>query len=399
MNDLKYKYFIIEGLNELSKTIIDRDRKVIFEIKDGNYINKTKEITKIYEKDKKSNFMKGYVGSKYLRTLIDGESSHFSLSDILLKTNDRKKFDMECMQIRKEQTEHRLKCIKREWENLIKEEQYYTYAFSNVDYVTGEDKLDDKYLQNNSTMENTLNEIIKPKPYEEKEIEVTILEENYDLETTFYYIEEPKDNYEKFMKYLAENIIVKQIWENSDTLIVGIGEFIKKHVKEFSNLFGKQTEETHIENVIKMIEGNATESSYKDFIKEFKMDFKFMFCNNHTFKELKEKTIDNLDYEKAHDLAIIENKETHTSAYLGVYDNQFQLTYSVHSQNDFDNNYENIIADPINIKDIKSEKELKDLMESKLNDFYNSRKEYIETLSLKLNEENMEEQEDEELEG
>jgi len=396
MNDLKYKYFIIKGINESSKTIIDRDRKVIFEIKDGNYINKTKEIIKIYEKDRKSEFMKGYVGSNYLRAIVDGESRHFSSSEILLKTNDRKKFDLECMQIRKEQTEHRLNCIKREYDKLLKEEQYYTYAFSNLDYVIGEDKLDDKYLKNNSTTENTIDEIIKPKHYEEKEIEVTILDEEYDLGTTFYYIEEPKDNYEKFMKYLSENIIVKEIWKNNDTLIVGINEFIKKHVKEFSNLFGKQMEEVHIENLIKMIDGNATESCYEDFLKEFKIDFNFMFCNNHTFKELKEKTINNLDYGKAHNLAFIENRETHVSAYLGVYDNQFQLTYSVHSKNDFDNNYENILADPLEIKDIENEEELKSLMQSKLENFYNSRTELIETLSKKLDEENTEEQEESE---
>lgn len=396
MNDLKYKYFIIKGINESSKTIIDRDRKVIFEIRDGNYINKTKEIMKIYEKDRKSDFMKGYVVSNYLRAIVDGESIHFSGSEILLKTNDRKKFDLECMQIRKEQTEHRLKCIKREYDKLLEEKQYYTYTFSNLDYVNGEDKLDDKYLKNNSTTENTIDEIIKPKHYEEKEVEVTILDEEYDLGTTFYYIEEPKDNYEKFMKYLAENIIVKNIWKDKDTMIVGIGEFIRNHVKEFSNLFDKQMEEVYIENIIKMIDGNATESCYEDFLKEFKINFNFMLCNNHTFEEIKETPIEKLDYEKAHDLAFVENRETHVSAYLGVYDNQIQLTYSVHSKTDFDNNYENILADPLEMKDIENEEELKNLMQSKLENFYNSKTELIETLSKKLDEENTEEQEESE---
>ena len=46
MKDIKYKYFIIKGINDSIKTIIDRERKVIFEIRDGNYINKTKEIIK-----------------------------------------------------------------------------------------------------------------------------------------------------------------------------------------------------------------------------------------------------------------------------------------------------------------------------------------------------------------
>ena len=152
MKDIKYKYFIIKGINDSIKTIIDRERKVIFEIRDGNYINKTKEIMRIYEKDKKTDFMKGYVGTKFLNAIVDGESNNFSSREILLKTNDRKKFDMECMQIRKDQTERRLNSINRDFEKLLKGEQYYTYAFSNLDYVIGEDKLDDRYFQNNNSL-------------------------------------------------------------------------------------------------------------------------------------------------------------------------------------------------------------------------------------------------------
>lgn len=401
MNSLKYKYFIIKGIDEFTKTIIDRDRKVIFEIKNGNYLNETKEIQKIYEKDKKADFMKGYVGSTYLEAMVDGESSNFYESEILLKTNDRKKFDMECMKIREEQTEHRLKCIKREKDKLLRGEQYYTYTFSNSDYVNEKDKMDDKYFQNNYTPENTLNEIMKPKPYEEKEIEVTILDEIYDLGTTFYYIENPKDDYEKFMKYLSENVIVKEIWKD-ETLIVGLSDFVKSHVKEFNNLFGNQIEEVYIENIIKMIDGNATESCYEDFLKEFKINFNFMLCNNHTFEEIKETPIEKLDYEKAHDLAFIENKDAHVSAYLGVYDNEFQLTFSIHSQNDFDNNFMNLRAIPnkINIKDIKDKEELESVMKSMLIDFYNNSSENIEILSKRLdeNENNIIQEEAEEME-
>ena len=401
MKDIKYKYFIIKGINDSIKTIIDRERKVIFEIRDGNYINKTKEIMRIYEKDKKTDFMKGYVGTKFLNAIVDGESNNFSSREILLKTNDRKKFDMECMQIRKDQTERRLNSINRDFEKLLKGEQYYTYAFSNLDYVIGEDKLDDRYFQNNNIIENTLNEILKPKPYEEKEVEVTILDEEYDLGTTFYYIEKTKDEYEKFMKYLSENIVVKEIWKDN-TLIVGLNEFVNNHIKEISNVFGKQTAEVHIENLIKMIDGNVTESCYEDFNKEFKTNYQFMFCNNYTLEKIKTTSIEYLDYEKAHDLAIIENREAHVSAYLGVYDNKFQLTYSIHSKNDYDNNFVNLkaIPDEINIKDITTEQELEDAMKLLLRDFYNVSSIQIEEMAEKLNEDkgNIEQDETEESE-
>lgn len=398
MNDLKYKYFIFKGINDLEYLAIDRERKVICTIRDGLYSNQTKGCEKIYEKDKEKSWDKRRVGCNWIKCLLTGYKDGI-LHELVLQTNKQKEFDLECISIRKEQTKFRLKCIESDFNKLLKEEQYYTYAFSNLDYVIGEDKLNDKYFQNVNGIENTLDEIIKPKPYEGKEVEVTILDEEYDLETTFYYIEEPKDNYEKFMKYLSENIIVKEIWKDRDTLIVGMGEFIKNHKEQFSNLFGKQIEEDYIENIIKMIDGNATESCYEDFLKEFKIDFKFMFCNNHTFEEIKETPIDDLKYEEAHNLAFIENRETHVSAYLGVYDNEFQLTYSVHSQNDFDNNYENILVEPINMNNIKSKEQLKETMKSMLNNFYNSRSELIEESSRKLDEKNTEEQEEtEELE-
>lgn len=392
MNNLKYKYFIIKEINR-DITIIDRVRKTIFSIKDGMYVNITKSMQKLYEKDVKNNFRFGFIGTRYLETLLNGYYIG-SESDLILKTNDRKKFDLKCMEIRKEQLQNKISTLNYFKEKLLKNEQYYTYAFSDVDDVYEKEKVSDKYTTKDNKLENNLSEILKPQYYEEKDVEVTILDKEYDLGTTFYYIEEAKDNYEKFMKYLSENIIVKEIWKNEDTLIVGIGEFVRDYAKEFTNLFGEQMEEVYIENLIKMIDGNATESCYEDFLKEFKNNF--MFCNNHTFEEIKETSIDDLDYEKAHDLAFIENKETHTSAYLGVYDNCFQLTYNVHSQNDFDNNYENIIVEPINMSDIKCEEELKEIMKNRLNDFYNSRSEFVEALSKKLDEGTVEEQEEDE---
>lgn len=398
MNDLKYKYYIIKDLNEINYVIIDRTRKVIFEIKDGKYNNITKECEKLYEKDKKYSFEKSYLGSLWFKCLITGRET-FRKDDIHLKTNDLKKFDLECMNIIKRQLERKLKNINRDIEKLLSEKQYHTYTFSNLEHVIGEYVVPTKYIKESSKKENTIEEILRPNPYEDQEPECTILDEEYDLGTTFYYIDEPKNNYEKFMKYLSENIIVKDIWKDN-TIVVGISEFFHNHVKEITKTFGNQMIEVHIENLIKMIDGNATESCYKDFIKNFKIDFNFMLCNNHTFKEIKETSIEELDYEKAHDLATVENRDAHVSVYLGVYDNEFELTYSVHSKDDFDGNFENTIVEPIDLKDIKSEKELKELMESKLQNFYNSKLEIIEELSQRLDgDKTVEQEESEEMEG
>lgn len=394
MNNLKYKYFIFEGINGSEYILIDRKRRAIYTLKNGKYYNETKKCEKIYLKDKDKSWDKRRIGGDWIKCLITGESNGIS-SNSILKTNKLKEFDLKCMEIQQEQIEKMLKNIKYYRERLLKDEQYYTYAYSNLDYLIGEDSISKDYFKSELDKENIIEQILKPKPYEEKEQECTILDEEYYLGTTFYYIDEPKNNYEKFMKYLSENIIVKDIWKDN-TILVGISEFLNNHVKEITETFGKQRVEVHIENLIKMIDGNATESCYKDFIKNFKIDFNFMMCNNHTFNEIKETSIEELDYEKAHDLATVENRDAHVSVYLGVYDNEFELTYSVHSKEDFDGNFENTIAEQISIKDIKSEKELKELMESKLENFYNSKLEVIEELSQRLDEDRTVEQEESE---
>lgn len=114
-------------------------------------------------------------------------------------------------------------------------------------------------------------------------------------------------------------------------------------------------------------------------------NFNFMFCNNHTFREIKNENIEKLDYEKAYDLAVIENREKRISAYLGVYNNEFELTYSVHSKSNFDSNLENIEAELIDISKINSEKELKDTMIAMTENFFKEKDKLIETLSNKLN--------------
>ena len=398
MNDLKYKYLIFEGFSSGEYRIVDRQRKVICTIKDGRYYNDTKECKKIYMKDKAKPGEPTRMGTNWIKCLITGDQK-YAMSKVILETNNLKEFDLKCFELMKEQIKGREKNIEYYKENLIKGEQYYTYAFSNLDYVIGEDSLDESYFETNIEKENTLERIIKPNLQEDKEQEYTILDEVYDLGTTFYYIEEPKDDYEKFMKFMSENLIVDEIGKDN-TIIIKLNDFVKEHVKELSNLFGKQTEEVYIENLIKMIDGNATESCYSDFRKEFKTDFKFTFCNGHTFDDIKNKSKSELEYEKAHDLAFVENRDAHSSAYLGVYDGRFVVTYSVHSTKDFDKVFENTIIEYIDMNSIRNEEQLKGTLKSMLLKYYQGRDEVIEKLAEKLDEDIniMEQDENEELE-
>lgn len=138
------------------------------------------------------------------------------------------------------------------------------------------------------------------------------------------------------------------------------------------------------------------QASIKNVRNNIKTNSNVIFCNNHSFEEIKNKNIEELDYEKAHDLLYAESRSANISVYLGVYDNKFQLTYSVHSRNDFDNNYENVLSEEINIDKIKDEKELKNIVIDKLDKFFIDKNKLIYTLSIDLDKENNEEQEESE---
>lgn len=121
----------------------------------------------------------------------------------------------------------------------------------------------------------------------------------------------------------------------------------------------------------------------------------FKMCNGHTFEEIKEKSIEELDYEKAHDLAYVENIKYGISVYLGVYDDKFDLTYSIHSKKNFYDDLENITSEEINIDKINDIQELEKVMKMKLGVFLVENLEQIKKLSKKLDKECIEDENDE----
>lgn len=121
----------------------------------------------------------------------------------------------------------------------------------------------------------------------------------------------------------------------------------------------------------------------------------FKMCNGHTFEEIKEKSIEELDYEKAHDLAYVENIKYGISVYLGVYDNKFDLTFSIHSKKNFYDDLENITSEEINIDKINNIQELEKVMKMKLGVFLVENLEQIKKLSKKLDKEYIENENEE----
>lgn len=122
----------------------------------------------------------------------------------------------------------------------------------------------------------------------------------------------------------------------------------------------------------------------------------FRLCNGHTFEEIKEGNMNELDYNKAYDLALLEDERHSISAYLGVYNDEFELTYSIHGKNDFNRVYDNSDAEYIDMDNINSIIELEKVMKTKLAEYFIENREYIEDYSRKLDELNIIEVEEDE---
>lgn len=110
----------------------------------------------------------------------------------------------------------------------------------------------------------------------------------------------------------------------------------------------------------------------------------FEFDNGMTFDTLKKEPIESLDYEIKHDLASVYNEGACVSVYLGVYDNEFTLTFSIHSNQDYYGDFENMDCLIISLEDITTEEQLKNLMVQELKNFSLNYKEKIELYSKEI---------------
>jgi hypothetical protein len=95
-----------------------------------------------------------------------------------------------------------------------------------------------------------------------------------------------------------------------------------------------------------------------------KNNIKFYLC--HDLEYLRNASIEELDYEKHHDLACIEDRQRGISLYLGVYDDEFCVTLSLHNKEDFDDECENMSCIDMIPNWDELEKQMKDLMEKML---------------------------------
>lgn len=161
---------------------------------------------------------------------------------------------------------------------------------------------------------------------------------------------------------------------------------------EESSIYGKDYFELEDE-ITDVLDKYAATKNVKSSIYEEAI---FRLCNGHTFEEIKDGNMAELDYNKAHDLALLEDERHSVSAYLGVYDGDFDLTYSIHGKKDFNRVYDNSDAEHIDMNNIKSVGELEKVMKVKLAEYFIENREYIEDYSRKLDELNIIEIEEDE---
>lgn len=117
---------------------------------------------------------------------------------------------------------------------------------------------------------------------------------------------------------------------------------------------------------------------------------------DYDFDKIKQRNIENIEFDKPEDLGIIEHKQYCISAFLRLYKDNFYLVYNIHSNKDYRIIENNFISEEININKINNIDELEKMIKLKMADFFIENRNYIEEISTKLNERKTLECEDEE---
>lgn len=100
-----------------------------------------------------------------------------------------------------------------------------------------------------------------------QEADFDICDNTYDFEVAFIMDnQEPKDNYAKYLKHLAENLDLINAKNNAGNVVVDLAGYVEKNIKVYEELFEDTDIENNIYRTINMISGNASESVYKQVL-------------------------------------------------------------------------------------------------------------------------------------
>ena len=95
-------------------------------------------------------------------------------------------------------------------------------------------------------------------------IDFDICDNIYDFEVAFVMNdEEPKDNYDKYLRYLAENLDVINVKNKAGNIVVDLDKYVRENIKMFVELFEDDDIENNIDRTMTMISGNSSETVYK----------------------------------------------------------------------------------------------------------------------------------------
>lgn len=102
-----------------------------------------------------------------------------------------------------------------------------------------------------------------------RELDFDICDSTYDYEVAFVMDNrEPEDNYESYLKHLAENLDIKENNIKSTNIVVDISGYIERNIKAYEKVFGDNDIERNVERIINMITGNASETVYREILEK-----------------------------------------------------------------------------------------------------------------------------------
>lgn len=112
----------------------------------------------------------------------------------------------------------------------------------------------------------------------------------------------------------------------------------------------------------------------------------FNLCDNFSFEDIKKKSIETKEVDNQINLAVIENERYNISALLHLYKGKLYIGYNIHSNKNYNVLQGNVEKEEINISNINTLKEMKEMMEENLAYFFIMNREYIEKISKNLGE-------------
>lgn len=94
--------------------------------------------------------------------------------------------------------------------------------------------------------------------------EITVHDVDYDIES-YFYGDEPKDDWDRAMQKLAACLDIKEIKEDDEEVTVNLSELIENNLENIKDLFIVSTVDVIMDDIEAILSGNVSEQWMVDF--------------------------------------------------------------------------------------------------------------------------------------